>query len=82
MNIVITGASKGIGFDTALAVAADKNNTVIALSRSEAGLNTLKKAAGEQGLHIDTYAADITAINDDGLQSIFSNYGVIDVLIN
>lgn len=41
MNIVITGASKGIGFETALLLSADKNNTVIAISRSEKGLKKL-----------------------------------------
>lgn len=82
MNIVITGASKGIGFDTALALAADKNNTVIALSRSEEGLKRLKNTAAEQGLHIDVYVTDITKVDDAGLQSIFNNYICIDVLIN
>ncbi|HLG34822.1 MAG TPA: SDR family NAD(P)-dependent oxidoreductase, partial [Bacteroidia bacterium] len=41
MNIVITGASKGVGFETALKLAEDKNNTVIAIARSEKGLKKL-----------------------------------------
>lgn len=41
MNIVITGAGKGIGFETALKLAEDKNNTVIVVSRSEAHLKKL-----------------------------------------
>lgn len=82
MNIVITGASRGIGFDAALALAADKNNTVIALSRSVEGLAKLKAAANTQGLHIDTYSVDLTTVDDAGLASIFSGYEVIDILIN
>lgn len=41
MNIIITGAGKGIGFETALKLAADSNNTVIAISRNEAHLKKL-----------------------------------------
>jgi len=41
MMIIITGASKGIGYQTALQLAADKSNTVIAISRNEKGLKKL-----------------------------------------
>jgi len=41
MNIIITGAGKGIGFETALKLSADSNNTVIAISRSESHLKKL-----------------------------------------
>ena len=41
MNIVITGAGRGVGFETALKLAADTNNTVIAISRSEKNLKKL-----------------------------------------
>lgn len=82
MNIVITGASRGIGFDAALALAADKRNKVIALSRSIEGLAKLKAAADTDGLHIDTYSVDLTAVDDAGLAAVFSKYDVIDVLIN
>lgn len=42
MNILITGASRGIGYETAKLFAADGNNIVYALSRNESGLNRLR----------------------------------------
>ena len=34
MNIIITGASSGIGYSTAKSFAKDENNTIIAISRN------------------------------------------------
>src|SRR6266496_3007982 len=42
MIIVITGAGKGIGYATAIQLAADKNNTVIAIARKPDALAKLK----------------------------------------
>ncbi|MDA3952609.1 MAG: SDR family NAD(P)-dependent oxidoreductase [Bacteroidales bacterium] len=42
MNIVITGTSRGIGFQVAKLFAKDENNTVIAIARSEDLLKELK----------------------------------------
>jgi len=80
MNIVITGASKGIGFDTAVAMAQDKANTIIALSRNKDGLNRLSNATA--GLNINTHIADLTTISNEELQNIFAPYNAIDILIN
>ncbi|HWB23910.1 MAG TPA: SDR family NAD(P)-dependent oxidoreductase [Chitinophagaceae bacterium] len=82
MNIVITGASKGIGFETALAMAADKNNTVIAISRNKDGLAKLQQQATTEGMHIITHAADLKLLDEAAMQNMFAPYPVIDVLIN
>jgi NAD(P)-dependent dehydrogenase (short-subunit alcohol dehydrogenase family) len=42
MNIIITGASKGIGFETVKAFATDKENKIIAISRNQGLLEKLK----------------------------------------
>jgi NAD(P)-dependent dehydrogenase (short-subunit alcohol dehydrogenase family) len=42
MNIVVTGASKGIGFETVMSFAADDGNTIIAISRDKELLSKLK----------------------------------------
>lgn len=82
MNIVITGASRGIGFDAALALAANTSNTVIAIARSAEGLQRLAKAALDKGLMIDTYQADLTTLDATGLEAIFARYAHIDILLN
>ena len=43
MNIILTGASSGIGYATALSLAKDGDNNILAVSRSETKLNKLKK---------------------------------------
>jgi len=82
MNIVITGASRGIGFDAALALAADTRNSIIAIARSAEGLQKLAQAAFEKGLMIDTYQADLTTLDAAGFEAIFARYAYIDILIN
>lgn len=82
MNIVITGASRGIGFDAALALAADTSNTIIAIARSAEGLQKLQQAALEKGLMIDTCQADLTTLDAAGFEAIFARYAHIDILIN
>ena len=42
MNIVITGASAGIGYETALHLLKNKENTVYAVSRDSVGLTSLE----------------------------------------
>jgi len=55
-HIIVTGASRGIGFETALYLANNKN-TVTAIARSENQLAKLKSVGGE---YIQPLALDIT----------------------
>ncbi len=57
MNIVITGASRGIGYQTALQFSTDPSNKVYALSRSMDGLTRLVK---ESGGRVIPFECDIT----------------------
>ncbi len=83
MNIVITGASKGIGFETALALSKDPGNRIIALSRNEEKLVALKTQAYALGCNnIEVLKLDIINFKADQIHTIFNKVNKVDVLIN
>lgn len=83
MNIVITGASKGIGRETALLLSEDSSNNILAISRSEDHLKTLSESSVHGNIKI--LCGDIVALTKEPdlltreLSSLFSR---IDILIN
>lgn len=84
MNIVITGASRGIGYDTALALAADEEHRILALSRNSARLNDLQ-AEGRRRYgydRIDTLVFDLTKPEWAKLAIAVRKLGGVDILIN
>lgn len=86
MNIVISGASSGVGFEAALALCADQGNKVIAVARSEDKLQRLSSAAFEfhRGSALFTLQFDIVSGNykQELLPFIEQHVGEIDILIN
>src|SRR6266853_2225916 len=85
MNIVITGASNGLGFETALLLSV-QGHTVFAIARNNKNLQKLKEEAvklnKESIMHL--IVADIT--EEDGLKKIKEDISIqtntLDVLIN
>lgn len=83
MNIVVTGASRGIGYATCLELSKDKKHTVIALARNEAGLKKLREEALETtGNEIRILSFDLVNPRWEQLNEILSDCDEIDVLIN
>lgn len=86
MNIIITGASSGVGFEAALELILSGDHQVIALARSEKKLARLLEIA--QGLNPDCilYPVAFDIVHDDYadlLQFIDSRLdGKVDILIN
>jgi NAD(P)-dependent dehydrogenase (short-subunit alcohol dehydrogenase family) len=86
MNIVITGASSGVGFEAVLELILNPNNKVIALARTAKKLKTLFDIA--KGLNPDCtlYSAQFDIVHDDyetGLVPfIKERLGSVDILIN
>lgn len=79
-NIVITGASKGIGFETALRLL-DLDNKVVAIARSIEKLNRLEEHPNSEFLTI--LPADLTDQEDlNKINEFFSTGDKIDALIN
>lgn len=77
---IVTGASRGIGHETSLALA-NQGHQVVALARSEERLQQLESKAPSQ---ITTYPVDLT--NESQVQQFVTwlgdHYDVVDILIN
>lgn len=86
-NIIITGASSGIGFETVLDLTANKENNVIALARSADKLRRLHEIAKD--LNFDggqLYPAQFDIVYDNYADSLIpfikSKFDKVDILIN
>ncbi|HQU58035.1 MAG: SDR family oxidoreductase [Phaeodactylibacter sp.] len=77
-NIIITGASRGIGYQTALQLA-QQGHQVLALSRNEEALQQLKAEAGE---NLDFLAFDLSKPDANTLLAKVQRLGHVDVLVN
>lgn len=83
MNIVVTGASRGIGFEIVSALSQNPDHHIVAISRDEDGLHRLLDIAGRQGnANVTICKLDISNINEVDLQSVIAPLGHIDILIN
>ncbi len=81
-NILITGTSKGIGFETALACGR-AGHAVFATMRNPAQ-STLGQAAAQENLPIHISIMDVNSDSSvsEGIAAILSTHGSIDVLVN
>ncbi|HEY1008021.1 MAG TPA: SDR family oxidoreductase [Sphingobacteriaceae bacterium] len=86
MNIVITGASSGVGFEAVLELILDSSNNVIALARSEDKLRRLYEIATGLNPTCNLYPAKFDIVHDDYPGSLVpfikERIGTVDVLIN
>lgn len=81
MNIIIIGATRGIGRDTAVTLARNPENLIIVTGRNLSSLNQLSQEFG----NIRTFQMDLSAIDskaDEFRNLIQSNFETADVLIN
>ena len=86
MNVVITGASSGVGFESVLELTAIGTHKVVALARSEDKLSKLQEIALALNPDCFLYSAKFDIVHDDyetGLiPFIKERMGSVDVLIN
>ncbi|MGF1923300.1 MAG: SDR family NAD(P)-dependent oxidoreductase [Bacteroidia bacterium] len=85
MNIIITGASSGIGFETALEFSLDSSNKVVCIARSADKLRKLLEIA--KGINPDCtlLPVEFDLVNDDYsalVPFLTERLGSIDILIN
>jgi NAD(P)-dependent dehydrogenase (short-subunit alcohol dehydrogenase family) len=86
MNIIVTGASRGIGYELVKKLVADSNNQVVGIARSQRLLNALSDEIREidhKGLFhplvYDLVQSDYSATLVPLIQNCFSH---VDILIN
>ncbi len=87
MNIIITGASKGIGFEIAKKFCSLENHKIVAISRDNDRLQNLKVTCerNKNTSKIITIASDLNSILNDCsvLQGVIKNqFPQVDILIN
>lgn len=86
MNIIVTGASSGVGFEAVLELILTGKHKVIALARSQGKLERLLEIAHGLNPDAEIFALAFDIVHDDylGLQQfITTNFdGRVDVLIN
>ncbi|RPH29772.1 MAG: SDR family oxidoreductase [Bacteroidales bacterium] len=86
MNIIITGASKGIGFEVARKCAALGDNNIIAIARTEERLKNLKSACIRENIQAHLYPVVFDLEKLDSYESLIkeikNHFNEVDVLIN
>jgi NAD(P)-dependent dehydrogenase (short-subunit alcohol dehydrogenase family) len=86
MNILLTGASSGVGFEAVLELILKSENKVIALARSADKLSRLLEIAKSLNPECNLFPVQFDLVNDDieqGLKPfIAKQFGHLDVLIN
>lgn len=86
MNIIITGASSGVGFEAALELILSGKHKVIALARSQDQLERLLEIAHGLNPDAEIYALAFDIVHDDyiDLQNFIKNNfdNQVDILIN
>jgi NAD(P)-dependent dehydrogenase (short-subunit alcohol dehydrogenase family) len=86
MNIIITGASKGIGFETVKAFAQQPGNIVIAVSRNQKLLESLKSEcnllSGDSQVFILPFDLESDLFHSELFNRISEFIPSVDILIN
>ena len=81
--VIITGASSGIGYATALALAKEGAKLIVGARRTDRLENLVKQIEGING-EVLSVSADVTKKSDcdELINSAIKNWGKIDVIIN
>jgi len=86
MNIIITGASRGIGFELVKKFAVDSSNTVFTIARSKAKLDKLHNEIIAQNSQANIFSKVFDLldgkIQDELLPFIFEKVKTVDILVN
>jgi NAD(P)-dependent dehydrogenase (short-subunit alcohol dehydrogenase family) len=85
MNIVLTGASSGIGFEAALELSLDTNNKIVCIARSADKLRKLLEIARGITPECNILPVEFDIVRDDYavlVPFLTESLGAVDILIN
>lgn len=87
MNIIVTGASRGIGYETVKQFASEEGNHILAISRNESKLRELSEECKKinQGSEVDILTFDLEKINtsqEEILSIVGKTFDTLNILIN
>lgn len=86
MNIIVTGASRGIGFETVKIFAQDSGNNIFALARGKDGLEKLQQACRDTSGIDNVKVFPFDLLNGDYravlIPEILKNMKDVDILVN
>ena len=87
MNIIVTGASRGIGFEVVRALAGNPDMKILALARNLNDLKSLKSSCASLPSGNDVYimATDLSnydTLKADVIPEILMKFDALDILIN
>lgn len=79
-HVLITGASKGIGFASAMCFAREGARVTLVARTQDALKDAADKIHKDTGAEVDYMAADLS--QDAGREAVFADYPDIDILLN
>jgi NAD(P)-dependent dehydrogenase (short-subunit alcohol dehydrogenase family) len=82
MNIIITGASRGIGYELTKLFAADPKNKVVAISRNRLKLEHLKRECRSGSVYPAVVDFSNKEFKRDITLQVLSHISTVDILIN
>jgi NAD(P)-dependent dehydrogenase (short-subunit alcohol dehydrogenase family) len=83
MNIIITGGSRGIGKETALCLAKNKDNQVLITGRNERAMRIVAESAPHDNIFY--YVVDfmkLESLTESFREHVSSVFSIVDILIN
>jgi len=84
MNIIITGASRGIGYEIALNLIQSKDNHVIAIARDSKNLEKLKQESKKMSSanNLSILSFDLSQDDYSKINVLFNQFDEFNILIN